>query len=102
MVRAILIKRKDSHPKFVLDAKCSDAKNTLRGYEKVYYYIMRLSGESWAGLSGCSENRLRELKKNGLGFLWWVRGWVPAGREGADGLNLMSMPKREHLGFLTA
>lgn len=64
-------------------------------------YIMRPSGESRAGLSGCSENGLRELRKeNGLGFLWCFWGRVLAGRR-LYGLNFTSGPKGKHWGFLS-
>ena len=60
-------------------------------------YRMRLSGESRAGLSGCSENGLRQLEKeNGLGFLGWLRVWVLAGR------RYVAVPKQGNTGAFLA
>ena len=104
MVAAILINRKDSHPKFASDVKASDAKNTLRGFERFTICTMRLSRESWAGLSGYSVNSLRDLEKeNDLEFLWWVREWVSAHREGVTWFELSINAKGGSIwAFLTA
>lgn len=68
---AILINRKDSHLKFVLDVKTHDATNTPRGYEKVYH----LHHEAFGGEQGWPLGLIQKWfeaagKGDQLRFLW--------------------------------
>lgn len=89
-VGAILINRKDSHLKFVLDVKTHDATNTPRGYDKVY----RLHHEAFWGEQGWPLGLIQKWfetfgKADQLRFLWWLAGRFPSVGRGLHGLNFI-------------
>lgn len=104
MVGAILINRKDSHPKLVLDVKAGDAINTLRRYEKLYY----LHNEAfWGDLGRPLRLFWKWFERAGEGE-WFGVFMVHQGmgscmqREGHMVWILCQCQRREHLGFLSS
>lgn len=97
----------DSHSKFDVNVETDNATHTSRRHEKVYYHIMRLSGESkvapkqlykWlekAGENPCARtlSLAAPLKHHKNPGVFWCSGGAARPRVPEHGLNFQQMPK---------